>query len=51
VVIDALVDPTVPTLPSHITRSQAKSYVKALMKGDPEARAIIWHSLERGLTR
>ncbi len=47
--IDARVDPTVPTLPPHITRSQAKSYAKALLKGDPEARAIVWHSLERSL--
>ena len=50
-VIDARVDPTVPTLPSHITMSHAKSYVRALMKGDPEARAIVWHSFQRGITR
>ena len=48
--IDAVVDPAVPTLPPHIKRSQAKSYVKALLKGDPEARAILWHSVERSLT-
>ena len=47
--IDARVDPTVPTLPPHITRSQAKSYAKALLKGDPEARAMVWHTLERSL--
>lgn len=46
-VIDAVVDPTVPTLPPHISRSQIKSYAKALLKGDPEARAIVWHSVER----
>lgn len=47
--IDARVDPTVPTLPPHITKSQVKSYAKALLKGDPEARAIAWHTLERSL--
>ncbi|SMF72429.1 pyruvate dehydrogenase (quinone) [Tistlia consotensis] len=49
-VIDAVVDPTVPTLPPHITSSQVKSYAKALWKGDPEARAIVWHSFEKALT-
>jgi len=49
VVIDAVVDPTMPTLPPHIKASQARSYMKALMKGDPDARAILWHSVERGL--
>ena len=48
-VIDAVVDPTMPTLPPHITAKQASSFVKALMKGDPEASQVMWHSLERGL--
>lgn len=48
-VIDALVDPAVPTLPPHITASQAKSYARALLKGDPEAGAIAWHTLKRSL--
>ena len=47
--IDARVDPTVPTVPPHITASQVKSYAKALLKGDPEARAIVWHTIERRL--
>lgn len=47
--IDAVVDPTVPTLPPHIKGSQVRSYAKALLKGDPEARAIMWHSVERSL--
>jgi pyruvate dehydrogenase (quinone) len=46
--IDAWVDPNVPTLPPHITAAQAKSYVRALMKGDPDARAMIWQSFKRG---
>jgi pyruvate dehydrogenase (quinone) len=45
--IDARVDPTMPTLPPHITLKQAKSYAKALLQGDPEAGAIVWHTAER----
>jgi pyruvate dehydrogenase (quinone) len=47
--IDAIVDPTMPTLPPHISRSQAKSYARALLKGDPDARAMVWHTIERSL--
>lgn len=46
-VIDAVVDPNVPTLPPHITTSQATSYAKALMKGDPDAAAIVWQTFKR----
>ncbi|MGN6550437.1 MAG: thiamine pyrophosphate-requiring protein [Pararhizobium sp.] len=45
--IDARVDATVPTLPPHITYKQAKSFTKALLQGDPEAGAIVWHAVER----
>lgn len=45
--IDARVDPTMPTLPPHITVKQARSYAKALLQGDPEAAAITWHTAER----
>ena len=47
VVIDAHVDPDVPTLPPHITLSQAKSYSEALLKGDPDAGGIMWQSFRR----
>ena len=47
--IDARVDPTVPTLPPHITMKQAKSFTRALLQGDPEAGAMMWHVLEREL--
>jgi pyruvate dehydrogenase (quinone) len=47
VVIDAIVDANVPTLPPHITMSQAKSYAKALLKGDPNAAAIVWQTFRR----
>ncbi|HEV7344451.1 MAG TPA: thiamine pyrophosphate-requiring protein [Devosia sp.] len=49
-VIDARVDANVPTLPPHITLDQAKSYATALTKGDPNAGAIIWHTLKRVFT-
>ena len=49
VVIDALTDPNVPTLPPHITMSQARSYAKALLKGDPEAGAITWQVMKRSV--
>jgi pyruvate dehydrogenase (quinone) len=48
-VIDALTDPNVPTLPPHITVSQATSYAKALAKGDPDAAAITWQSFKRSI--
>jgi pyruvate dehydrogenase (quinone) len=47
VVIDAHVDPDVPTLPPHITLSQARSYAEALLKGDPDAGGIMWQSFRR----
>jgi pyruvate dehydrogenase (quinone) len=46
VVIDALCDPNVPPLPPHIRVEQAKAFVSALRKGDPEARGIITQSFK-----
>ena len=46
-VIDAHVDPDTPTLPPHITFSQAKSYAEALAQGDPESRGILKQTLKR----
>ncbi|MFL6526813.1 MAG: thiamine pyrophosphate-requiring protein [Chthoniobacterales bacterium] len=40
-VFEAYTDPNVPTLPPHITFSQAEAYAKALFKGDPEELGII----------
>lgn len=45
--IDAYVDPDVPTLPPHITFSQAKSYAAALAKGDPETAGILKQTFKR----
>jgi pyruvate dehydrogenase (quinone) len=43
-VIDAVCDPDVPPLPPHIRTDQARSLLKALRKGDPEARGVITQS-------
>jgi pyruvate dehydrogenase (quinone) len=40
-VIDAVCDPNVPPLPPHIRVEQARSFAKAMRKGDPEARGVI----------
>ncbi|TPE49552.1 thiamine pyrophosphate-requiring protein [Amaricoccus solimangrovi] len=48
--INAIVDPDVPTLPPHITWSQAKSYATALVKGDPESGGIVRQTIKRVLT-
>jgi pyruvate dehydrogenase (quinone) len=49
-VIDAVTDPNVPTLPPHITAAQAANYAKALLKGDPNAGAIVWQTLKHSLS-
>ncbi|MBK8907125.1 MAG: thiamine pyrophosphate-requiring protein [Rhodospirillales bacterium] len=45
VVIEFLTDANVPPLPPHITFSQAKSYLTALVKGDPDQSGIIKQSV------
>jgi pyruvate dehydrogenase (quinone) len=44
VVLEAVVDPDVPPLPPHITLQQAKAYVSALMKGDPNTGGVLRQS-------
>ena len=46
IIIDALVDPDVPPLPPHIKFDQAKAYLKALFKGDPDGKGIIKQSFK-----
>ena len=46
-VIDARVDPNVPTLPPHITYDEAKSFVSSVVKGDKDAASTIWNSFKR----
>jgi pyruvate dehydrogenase (quinone) len=40
VVVEAVTDPEVPPLPPHITFKQAAALTSALLKGDPDWRAI-----------
>src|SRR5687767_10926337 len=49
VVLEAIVDPNVPPLPPHITLEQARNYLKAILKGDPDAVRIIKTSLKEML--
>jgi pyruvate dehydrogenase (quinone) len=44
VVIDAHTDPNVPPLPPHITFEQARAYLSSIIKGDPDAMAIVRQS-------
>jgi pyruvate dehydrogenase (quinone) len=41
VVLEMVTDPNVPPLPPHITTKQAKAYLEALVKGDPDAIEIV----------
>ena len=46
ILIEAIVDPSIPMLPPHITLDQARKYLQALLKGDPDAARIIKASLK-----
>jgi pyruvate dehydrogenase (quinone) len=48
-VIDAICDPDVPPLPPHITLEQARGYMSALIKGDPNEMGIIGQSAKQML--
>ncbi|HVZ43900.1 MAG TPA: thiamine pyrophosphate-requiring protein [Ramlibacter sp.] len=39
--LEVVCDPDVPAVPPHVTAKQARSYFKALMHGDPEARDVM----------
>jgi pyruvate dehydrogenase (quinone) len=43
-VLEMVTDPSVPPLPPHITMKQAKAYLEALIKGDPDALSVIRES-------
>ena len=46
VVIEAMTDPNVPTLPPHITIEQAYNFTKTLLKNDPNEIGIIKQSVK-----
>jgi pyruvate dehydrogenase (quinone) len=41
VLLEMVVDANVPPVPPHVSGKQVKSYVKALMSGDPEALEVV----------
>ena len=49
VLIEFISDPDVPPLPPHVSWSQAKAYMTALGKGDPDERGIIVQTLREVL--
>jgi pyruvate dehydrogenase (quinone) len=48
-VLEAVVDPSVPPLPPHVTRQQASALARALLRGDSEARAVVRQTLREKL--
>lgn len=46
VVINAVVDPNVPPLPTHLEMAQVKGYLSSILKGDPEAGPQIRQSVK-----
>ena len=46
VLVEVAVDPNVPMLPPHITLEQARNYLKAVLKGDPDAARIVRASIK-----
>jgi pyruvate dehydrogenase (quinone) len=46
VVVEAIVDPNVATLPPFITFEQAKSFATALVKGDPDEVPAVVQSVK-----
>jgi pyruvate dehydrogenase (quinone) len=50
VVVEAVTDPEVPPLPPHITLKQAKALTSALLKGDPDWRAVVRRSYREMLS-
>jgi pyruvate dehydrogenase (quinone) len=45
VVVEVKVDPEIPPLPPHITKTQAQDMAKAMVKGDPERIGVMQKSL------
>jgi pyruvate dehydrogenase (quinone) len=47
--LEVVTDPEVPPLPPHITVEQARSFAKAVMRGDPARRRMISESIRQML--
>jgi pyruvate dehydrogenase (quinone) len=44
--VEVMSDPDVPALPRNITAKQARNYLMAILKGDPDASRIVKASLK-----
>ena len=51
VVLEFVADPDVPPLPPHITWEQAKAYMTAVFKGDPDRAGIVRQSVKQMIER
>ncbi len=47
VLVEAVIDPDIPPLPPHITTKQARHYLMAILKGDPDAMSLVRSSLKQ----
>jgi pyruvate dehydrogenase (quinone) len=45
-VVEMVTDPNVPPLPPHVTMKQARSYLSALLHGDPDSLALVMASMK-----
>jgi pyruvate dehydrogenase (quinone) len=45
VVIDAVVDPSVVQLPPHISFEEAKKFMSAIAKGDPQEGPVLTEAI------
>jgi pyruvate dehydrogenase (quinone) len=48
-VVDALADSDIPPLPVHISLEQARNFLAAVAKGDPDAPEVLQKSLAAAL--
>ncbi|HEY1530358.1 MAG TPA: thiamine pyrophosphate-requiring protein [Galbitalea sp.] len=47
--VEAITDPEVPPLPPHITVEQARHFMQAVLRGDPDASRLVRQSLRQKL--
>jgi pyruvate dehydrogenase (quinone) len=50
-VFEAVTDPNVPPLPPHTTWTQAASFAKAMLKGDPDRTGVLKDTVRQTLHR
>ncbi len=50
-VLDMVTDPKVPPLPPHVKLDQARQYLAAMVKGDPEGMDLVWQSMRESFAK